>query len=170
MASTGSARRPGRKIPRRALLKAAALAPAALLASKRLDATDYSGPSEVFDAVDRLEADVAARLRAIVQGLPSAGAFASSVLADHERNRVERARLRSRLGLPAAPAPGAEVSRDRGLEALRAAQGALVYAHAEGLPAIGDAFSVDVLAHHMVELSRHLTVIDLWIEAEANRV
>jgi hypothetical protein len=28
---------------------------------------------------------------------------------------------------------------------------------------------VDTLARHMVDLSRHLTVIDLWIEAEESR-
>ncbi len=41
-----------------------------------------------------------------------------------------------------------------------------MHAHAEGLPALGDAGAVAVLARHMVDASRHLTVIDLWIEAE----
>jgi hypothetical protein len=53
------------------------------------------------------------------------------------------------------------------LEGLRAAQEALAYAHAEGLPALGDSFVVDALARHMVDLSRHLTVTQLWIEAES---
>ena len=55
------------------------------------------------------------------------------------------------------------------LPALRRSQEALVYAHAEGLPAIGDALAVDRLARHMVELSRHLAVIGLWIDAEERR-
>jgi hypothetical protein len=55
------------------------------------------------------------------------------------------------------------------LVALREAQQQLVHAHAEGLPALGDAGAVAVLARHMVDASRHLTVIDLWIEAEELR-
>ena len=45
----------------------------------------------------------------------------------------------------------------------------LVYAHAEGLPALGDPRAVHVLAGHLVATARHLTVIDLWIESEENR-
>ena len=31
----------------------------------------------------------------------------------------------------------------------------------------GDPFVVDALAHHMVDLSRHLTVTQLWMETES---
>ena len=158
MASTGSARR--------ALLKAVLLSPLAVLAA-RSDARDYASAAEVFDAIDGLEADVAARLRALRLALASAGPFAASVLADHARHRAARARLRRRLGLPAASAPAAAALAAADLEGLRVPQEALVYAHAEGLPAVGDPFVVDALAQHMVDLSRHLTVTQLWIEAEA---
>lgn len=165
MASTGSD-----ATPRRAFLRALGLAPlAAGVLAARAEATEYASASEVMAAVDRHEADVAARLRAIVAAVPAARPFADSVLADFERHRSTRARLRSRLGLPAAPSPAAPAAAGRDLEALRAAQEALVYAHAEGLPALGDAVAVEAMARNMVDLSRQLTVITLWIEAEAQR-
>jgi hypothetical protein len=68
--------------------------------------------------------------------------------------------------LPPASIPAATAPSTVDLAALREAQQALVHAHAEGMPALGDRFAVDVLTHHMVDLSRHLTVIDLWIETE----
>lgn len=163
MASTGSD-----GTSRRAVLEAMALAPLAALAPPA-EAAEYASAREVFDTVDRLEADVASRLEAIARALPAARPFADSVLADHQRHRATRGRLRVRLGLPpaapAAAAPGSETA----LEALRAAQEALTFAHAEGLPALGDPQAVDAMARHMVDLSRHLTVVDLWIEAEAQR-
>jgi len=153
---------------RRALLKAALLAPAAALAP-RADATDYASAAEVFAAVDTLEADVESRLRALAAALPSARAFADSLLQDHARHRLRRAALRRRLKLNAAPEATAASGDDASLEALRAAVEALVYAHAEGLPALGDAHAVDVMAHDMVDLSRHLTLVQLWIEQEQAR-
>jgi hypothetical protein len=154
---------------RRALLEQAALGALALLAwPRRVDATDYRSAGEVFDAVDRLEADVGARLRAIAAALPSARAFVSSLLGDHERHRAVRLRLRRRLRLPV-PSPTPAAAPDIALDALRARQEALVYAHAEGLPALGDAGAVDAMARNMIDLSRHLTLIDLWIEAEGAR-
>jgi hypothetical protein len=158
LASTGSARR--------ALLKAALLSPLAALAA-RSEARDYTSAAEVFDAIDSLEADVAARLRALRLALESSGAWAASVLADHARHRADRERLRRRLRLPPASSRAASAPGAADLEGLRAAQEALVYAHAEGLPAVEDPFVVDALARHMVDLSRHLTVTQLWIEAEA---
>jgi hypothetical protein len=146
---------------RRALL--AALVPAAA-------ATEYASAAEVFTAIDALESDVEARLRALASALPSARAFSESLLRDHARHRERRASLRRRLRLLAASASGsAAASADTSLEALRAAVEALVYAHAEGLPALGDAFAVDQMAHDMVDLSRHLTLVQLWIEQEENR-
>ena len=63
MASTGS--------PRRALLKAALLAPVAALLARSGWARDYASAAEVFDAIDGLEADVAARLRGFQRSVPS---------------------------------------------------------------------------------------------------
>jgi hypothetical protein len=155
---------------RRAILEHAALGALALLAwPRRVEATDYGSAGEVFDAVDRLEADVGARLRAIAAALPSARPFVSSLLGDHERHRAVRLRLRRRLHLPAPSLPDPAAAPEIALDALRAGQEALVYAHAEGLPALGDAGAVDAMARNMIDLSRHLTVIDLWIEAEAAR-
>jgi hypothetical protein len=151
---------------RRQLLKGVILAPLAFLAEASvLRATDYASAAEALDAADRLEADVAARLRVLSRGEPGAVPFAESVLADHARHRARRSWVRRRLKLPPA-APSVEIlSPDAGLDALRTAQQELVYAHAEGLPTLNDAQSVDVMARNMVDLSRHLTVIDLWMEA-----
>jgi hypothetical protein len=131
-------------------------------------ATEYTSAAEALDAIDGMEADVAGRLAAITAALPAARPFASSVLADQARHRGERAALRRRLGLAEARGTTASVA-EPDLAGLRAAQEALVYAHAEGLPALGDDHAVRVLARHMVELARQLTVIDLWIEAEEQR-
>jgi len=159
---------PGGEPPsRRAWLRAAALVPFALLGlARRNEAADYTSAAEVFDAVDRLEAELGAMLRALAARVPAARAFSRSLLADHETQRATRERLRRRLKLPPRARLGAGVAGDIKLSALRSSQEALVYAHAEGLPALGDPRAVDVMARHMVELSRHLTVIDLWIEGE----
>jgi hypothetical protein len=155
---------------RRRVLRAAAATPLALLARPAaVGATDYASAAEVLDAIDRHEADVEARLSAIARAVGGTQAFAGSVGADHARHRGERAGLRRRLklALPAPPPPPAKA--DPSLAALREAQQQLVHAHAEGLPALGDAGAVDLLARHMVDASRHLTVIDLWLEAEEQR-
>jgi len=128
---------------------------------------DYASAVEVFAAMEALDADVAARLRAIAAAQPAAAAFAASSEHDRRRRRHERAgvaeRLRVRLDPPAAP-PGAVAGG--GLRGLRDAQQALVHAPAEGLPALRDSSAVDLLARHMVALAAQLTVIDLWVEAE----
>jgi len=133
------------------------------------EATDYASAAEALADVDRLEAEVGLRLRALAEAVPGAKAFALRALADHERQRSGRDRLRRRLRLPPAAPVRPDVSDPTSLEALRTAQEALVHAHAEGLPALGDSFAVDVMAGHLVDLSRHLAVIDLWLEAEASR-
>lgn len=135
------------------------------------EATEYASAQDAFDAVDRLESEVDLRLRALAEASPGAKAFALSALADHERDRRARVRLRRRLALPPSSASAARPSASglTSLEALRAAQEGLVHAHAEGLPALRDPFSVQVMAGHMVELSRQLTVIDLWLESESSR-
>jgi len=132
--------------------------------------TDYASPADAFAAMDAAHAEVGSRLRALAEATPSARAFTSSLLADLDRHAEARAALRRRLGLSAPSAGGiAAALEPLSLEALRAAQERLVYAHAEGLPAIGDAAAVDTLAHQMVVFSRHLTVTTLWIEVEAER-
>ncbi len=120
-----------------------------------------------LDAIDSAAAEVEARLRALA-GLPAARPFAQSLLKEQARQAGERGRLRQRLGLApyvAAPAP----ARDRSLPGLRAAQQALVSAHAEALPALHDPAAVDQLGRALVVASRHLTLIDLWIESEERR-
>jgi hypothetical protein len=130
---------------------------------------EYGSAEEALDALDRMEADAASRLRSISAALASARPFVESVLSDHERQRGERASVRRRLGLPEVRQPETSDAEPADLAALRAAQEALVYAHAEALPALGDAWAVRILARHLVELARQLTVIDLWIEAEEQR-
>lgn len=154
---------------RRAFL-GAALAAAAVqaLPAGPADAADYTSAEQVLAAVDTAAADVQARLRALV-GLAPARLFAERLLQEHARQALDRARLRQRLGLPRAAADVARTSPERGLSALRAAQEALVFAHAEGLPALPDAAAVDQLGRAMVVASRHLTLIDLWIESEESR-
>ena len=134
-------------------------------------ATEYTSASEVLDTIDRREVDVAGRLAAIARTTAGAQAFAGSVASDHARHRAGRDKLRHRLKLSASSAPAADPAAkpDLSLAALREAQQQLVHAHAEGLPALGDAGAVAVLARDMVDASRQLTVIDLWIEAEELR-
>lgn len=146
-----------------------ALAPLAWLArAPRAEAKDYASASEAMDAIDALENEVGARFSGIAAALPSVRPLAQSVLAAHARHREARAVVRGRLRLPAAAAPSGG-KPDGSLDGLRTAQEALVYAHAEGLPALGDAASVAALATNMRDLACHLTIIDLWIEAEAAR-
>jgi hypothetical protein len=134
------------------------------------EGTEYASALDVFVEIDRLEAEVELRLRALAEAASGAKALAVSMLADFERERKARARLRRRLGLPASPvARPEEVTDLTSLDALRTVQEALVHAHAEGLPALRDSYAVQVMASHMVELSRHLAVIDLWIESEQSR-
>jgi hypothetical protein len=135
-------------------------------AARSAEATDYASAAEVLDAIDRLEAEAASRLSAIGARLPAARPFVDSALAEQGRQRRERAALRRRLGLSPAGASAAPPGADLSLEGLRVAQEALVHAHAEGLPALGDRDAVALLARHMVVLARQLAVIQLWIDAE----
>ena len=77
--------------------------------------------------------------------------------------------MRARLRLPSRAAARTASAGDASLDALRSLQQELVHAHAEGLPALDDVRAVQVLAGHMVEAARRLTVIDLWIELEGQR-
>jgi hypothetical protein len=152
-------------VKRRALL---ALLGGASLASTAARARDYTSAAEVLDTIDSLAAGVEASLSALVAVVPGAQPFAASVRADHARERAGRDAIRARMRLPGSPPPPASPG-DTSLDALRAAQQELVHAHAEGLPALDDPAAVRTLAAHMVEASRRLTVIDLWIELEAER-
>lgn len=156
------------RLSRRGVLRTAVLAPLLWLTS-RAEAADYASAAEALDAIDGLEADVAQRLRRIGSRRAQARTLVERFLADHARHREERAGLRRRLRLGAAPPLGEGVSEDGSLDGLRGPQETLVYAHAEGMPALGNALAVDVFSKHMVDLARHLTVIDLWLEAEAER-
>lgn len=154
---------------RRDVLRVAAVLPVAIVTAPA-EARDYASATEVFSTIDGLEAEVARRLQAVGRAVPAAQSFVASVLGDQERHRAARQRLRRRLGLTAgAAAPAAAAAATADLAALRTAQEALMHAHAEGVPALGDRAAVDVFAHHLVDLSRHLTVIDLWIETETQR-
>ena len=133
-------------------------------------ARDYTSASEVLDTIDRLSAEVESGLALFARTVPGAQPFAISLRGDHGRERADRDAIRRRLGLPAAPASASPMTATpTTLEALRATQQELVHAHAEGLPALGDARAVRVIARHLVEASRRLTVIDMWIELETGR-
>lgn len=129
-------------------------------------ARDYGSAAEVFAEIDRLEAELDARLLALSAAAAAAAPLARSVRADHDRHRRARAALRRRLRLagapPSAPPPAPPVT----IAALTALAQDLVHAHAEGLPAIRDVAAVDALAHHMVDDARHLAVLQMWAEAE----
>jgi hypothetical protein len=132
-------------------------------------ARDYTSASEVLDTIDRLAGDVEAALSAIADAVPGARPFAASVRADQVRERAHRDTIRARLRLPASR-PGAPAAPGpTSLDALRTLQQELVHAHAEGLPALDDAAAVQALARDMVEAARRLTVIDLWVDLEAER-
>ena len=166
MAASGSTGRGGR----RCLLKAAALAPLALLVRPRdASGTDYASAGEALASIDALEAEVAFRLSRLEESVSSARAFAASLRRDQEAHRRERDAVRRRLGVPAATTTRPSVADALELEALRGAEEKLTYAHAEALPALGEATAVQTLARHMVDLSRHLTLVGLWIEAEERR-
>ena len=152
---------------RRDLLKALAAAPLGLLAPVPARAADGSGTiAEFLNTVDRLEGEVAERLRALVQARPSARAFATSVGADRARHQALRASLRAARGLsPRINSAAGQPDDLASLGALREVQKTLVYTHVEGLPLFfDDPKAVDLLGKNMIDLARQLTVIDLWID------
>jgi hypothetical protein len=158
---------------RRRLLQALLGAPLAGLAALPAagEARDYASAEEVLAEIDRLESDLDARLAALATLVPTVAVFARSVHADHERHRVSRAAIRKRMHVAAggssSVAGAAPASRSGlALAQLQSLAQDLVHAHAEGLPAIGDAVAVDVLARAMVDDARHLAVLQMWAEAE----
>jgi len=147
-----------------------ALLPGAVaLPSSPAGATDYASAGEAFSAIDDLQAEVAWRLQRLPEG--RSRDFARSLLRDLERHRLEREVLRPEMGLGSArPASSAVAAADGPLlDELRAAQEKLTYAHAEALPVLDHPRAVRALARHMMDLSRHLTLVGLWIEAEEGR-
>jgi hypothetical protein len=155
---------------RRDLLKAAAVLPVLLL-TRRAGATDYASAGEALAAIDALASEVDVRLQRFESLGATARAFAASLrndLAHHHAERAEVAR-RLRAVLKVSGPSGGAAALDADLEGLRAAVEKLAYAHAEALPALGDSAAVTVLARHLVDTSRHLTLVSLWIEAEALR-
>jgi hypothetical protein len=163
MARSGSTGR-----SRRDLVRAAVLLPAALLARSSA-ATDYASAEEALDALDALQAEVLERLRRLEEQVPAVRSFAESLRRDHERHRREREELRRRLGLRPAAAKPAPPAEDLDLAALKEAQERLAYAHAEALPALGVPLAVQALARHLVDASRHLTLLGLWLDEEERR-
>jgi hypothetical protein len=144
--------------------------PAALLVPAGAEATDYASAEAALSAVEALASEVTLRLRGLAAMAGAARAFAQSLLLDHERHRRERDGVRRDLGLGAAPAPPAAATEGGGdLETLKDAQSKLTYALAEALPALGRPDAVRTLARQMVDASRHLTLVGLWIEAEERR-
>lgn len=148
---------------RRRVLRAAVAAPIALLA-RSADARDYKDAAEVWDTLEVLAARADARLLALSRAYPPAARFVASARADLARHRVERDPLRA---MPArSAAPPAEIDEPRSLPKLRESLADLMHAHAEGLPALRREDAVRRLGEHMVDLSRLVTVVDLWIAAE----
>ena len=123
---------------------------------------------EVLDGLERHAGEVTSRLAGLAAAVPASSAFASSLGSDLARHAAERRALRRRLRLSDATLVGASAV-PTSIEDLRAAQEALLLAHADGLPRLGDRHAVDVVAHHMVDVARHLAVTDLWLDAERDR-
>jgi hypothetical protein len=142
---------------------------AALVPARRAAAADYASAAEALSSIEGFEAAVHGLLQRLHLAIPAARRMVESFRRDRERHREHRARVRRRLGLAAPAATAPAESAEAPLSALREAQSALVYAHAEALPTLHDSVSVGLLMADMVDLARHLTVIDLWIEAEAAR-
>lgn len=141
---------------RRGLLRALAVLPASAVPAS-VSARDYTSAREVMETIEALSAAVEARLQAILRVVPRSAAFVASVRADLARHRRQRG---------TAAHPPVHVPDPGSLPRLRAALEELMHAHAEGLPALGNGTAVERLGAHMVDLSRIVTVVDLWIEME----
>jgi hypothetical protein len=114
-----------------------------------------------FQEIGRLAADVRGRLEALGEGPPAVRALARSLAGDLRRHAAERERLSRRL-LPAPVAEPMARRADADLDALHQAQEALMLAYADGLTVLPDGGAVRVMAGHMADVSRHLTIVDLW--------
>jgi hypothetical protein len=148
---------------------AAAAAAVALCGAPPARAADYASAAEALDAIDAFEVDVERYCLRLAHVAPAARPMLSSFARDRERHREHRRRLRERLGVSPASSAAASEAPSAALDVVREAQSALVYAHAESLPTLNDAVGVGLVMGDMVDLARHLTLFDLWIEAEAAR-
>lgn len=157
-----------RRVSRRAVLGASLGAAMGAFAPPARGA-DYATADEALTAIEGFEADVDRLLLRLERIVPASQAMIASFRRDRARQHSHRERIRRRLGLPRSQAAAASAAPSAPLPALREAQSALVYAHAEALPALGDAIAVSLLLADLVDVARHLTVIDLWIETEASR-
>jgi len=118
-----------------------------------------------LDTMDARAALVEAMLGALRKDSAPFRRGASSFLDDLARCRKDRAAVRRLLGL--LPAPGsAPVDKPGSLRNLREAQQELVFGYAEGIPSLDDSRAVALLVPDLLDLARHLAVMDLWIEGE----
>ncbi|MBK5257668.1 MAG: hypothetical protein JJE39_16715, partial [Vicinamibacteria bacterium] len=137
-------------------------------ASTRVLARDYASRHEALDDLDRLASVCARRLRALRRSRADAETLATRYLSTLRKHAVTRDRVRRRLALPRDLDPGSEAGLvDGDLPGLRQALDDLMMAYGESLPVYGDSKVVSLLAIDMVEVSKLRTVIDLWVEAEA---
>jgi len=159
-------RHPSPFFTRRGALRALCVIPAWAVASGA-EAAEYGSGPGVFAAIEALSQALEARVLALAGAFPPSSAWVASLRADLARHRRERVTLAAARRWPPTRPPDAAAAGDpRSLARLREALNELMLAHAEGLPALGDSDLVQHLAEHMVDLSRHLTIVDLWIEAE----
>src|SRR5579862_8387217 len=155
---------------RRAFLKGLAATPLALALPMGARGDEPVEAGDILARIDALELEVEARLGSLGGQSSAARTFATSVLHDHARHRLVRARVRRELGLPAPLAKAPQTPADAAsLPALRRCQKNLVYAHVEGLPSFPTHHQVNSLGHNMVDLARHLTVIELWTDQGRTR-
>jgi hypothetical protein len=121
---------------------------------------------ELFHQLHRLSAEVVDRLAAVGRAQADARPLAESLTRDLQRHAAERRELGRKRGLVSHVATAAGTI-DSSLAGLRAAQEALMLAHADGLPALRAGRDVKLLAGHMADVARHLTITDLWIAGPA---
>ncbi len=156
-------------LSRRTALRTALWALALGALPRRARATDYATAADALDAIEGFEAEVERFYLRLDRSVPASRTMIASFRRDREQHRRHRDRVRRRLGLPRSETAAASEAATGALPELREALSALVYAHAEALPALGDAIAVSLLLADLVDLARHLAVVDLWIEAEAAR-
>jgi hypothetical protein len=153
---------------RRTVLRAFLSLGGVILGASRLQAEEFASAEAALEAMETRSATVEAMLAGLRSDSAAFGKAAASFLADLRRHRQDRARVRRALGLlPAAVetlSPKVSTLTD-----LRAAEQALVFGHTEGLPALGNSRAVAVLVPDLLDVARHLAVIDLWIEEESDR-
>ncbi|HET7293663.1 MAG TPA: hypothetical protein VFM88_14660 [Vicinamibacteria bacterium] len=158
-----------RGVSRRAALRSALGALALGAYPARARAADYATAKDALEAIEGFEAGVERFYLRLDRTTPASRLMIASFRRDRHRHRAHRDRIRRRLGVPRPEAAAASESASGALPDLREALSSLVYAHAEALPALGDPVAVSLLLADLVDLARHLTVVDLWIEAEADR-